>query len=382
MGATISGFDNSGIYSTIRDALNWRNIKTYYMSAYAWSTAGQTNVANYSGNRYIWDPVYVNNTTGRPDGPGAPGSPVPANSHLETTAQAATRRDAAIQALNDMQVYLAGNGYFQAWNYGVGPTTQSALQTRGQYETNPTLPDPASVYDYRNAPLLQGFAVTSDTQSKGFEYELTANPTPNWRIAINAAQTKAVRTNIGGPALDSLVNYMDTLMAGPAGDLVRFNSDYSAGNELRQDWLGWRGKYTLLKLQEGSAASELRQWRYNVVTNYSFTLAMLKGVDVGAAYRWQDKVVIGYPVVAGANGLASFDLSKPYYGPSEDALDLWVGYQRKLSSKLDWRIQLNVYNVGKKDGLIPISVQPDGHTWASVRVKPVQEWQVSNTISF
>jgi hypothetical protein len=385
VGATISGFDNSGIYNTIRDALNWRNIKVYYMSAYAWSTAGQTNVANYSGNRYIWDPVYVDNTTGRPVASGALATG-PTNSHLESAAQAATRRDAAIGAINSMQTWLDGNGYFTAWNYGVGPTTPTALETRGQYETNPIKPDPASVYDYRNAPLMQGFAVTSDSQSKGYEYEFTANPTPNWRVAFNAAQTTAVRTNVGGPVLDALVNYMDTLMAGPAGDLVRFNSDYSAGNELRQDWLGWRGKYTLLKLGEGAAAPELRKWRYNVMTDYQFTGGFLngslKGVGVGAAYRWQDKVVIGYPVIPGANGLASFDLSQPYYGPSEDALDLWLSYERKITSKIDWRIQLNVYNVGKKDRLIPISVQPDGHTWASVRIAPVQEWALTNTLSF
>jgi TonB-dependent Receptor Plug Domain len=381
VGATLAGFDNSGIYGTIRDALNWRNIKTYYMSGYAWSTAGQTNLNHYTGQRYLWDAAYVDNTTGRPVASGALATG-PANSHLETQAQADARRDTALAALNAMQVMLAGNGYFSAWNYGVGPTTQAALETRGQYETNPILPDPASVYDYRTAPLMQGFAITSDTQSKGYEYEFTANPTPNWRIAVNAAETTAIRTNVGGPVLDQLVNYMDTLMAGPAGDLVRFNSDYSAGNELRQDWLGWRGKYTLLKLGEGSAAPELRKWRYNAMTNYSFSRGALKGVSVGAAYRWQDKVVIGYPVIPGANGLASFDLTQPYYGPAENALDLWLGYERKLTNRIGWRIQLNVYNVGKKDGLIPISVQPDGHTWASVRIAPVQEWALTNTFSF
>jgi hypothetical protein len=41
-----------------------------------------------------------------------------------------------------------------------------------------------------------------------------------------------------------------------------------------------------------------------------------------------------------------------------------------------------VKNAFAKDGLIPISVQPDGKTWASVRVKPVQEWYVTNTFSF
>ncbi len=373
--------DNSGIYNTIRDALNWRNIKVYYMSAYAWSTAGQTNLTPYTGQRYLWDPVYVDNATGRPVAAGNLASG-PAGSHLETQAEANTRRDASIQALNDMQLWLAERGYFAAWNYGAGPTTPGALQTRGQYEANPMQPDPASVYDYRTAPLMQGFAVTADTQSEGYEFEFVANPTRNWRIAINASKTVAVRTNVGGPVLDELVDYMDTLMAGPGGDLVRFNSDYSAANELRQAWNPWRGQYTLLKLQENTAASELRKWRYNVVTNYTFSEGFLKNVNVGASYRWQDKVVIGYPVIPGVGGLASFDLSQPYYGPSEGGLDLWAGYERQITEKIDWRIQLNVRNVGEKNGLIPISVQPDGRTWASVRLKPTQEWFVTNTFSF
>ena len=54
------------IYGTIRDALNWRNIKVYYLSAYAASTGPQTNLNPYTGQRYLWDPVYVDNTTGRP----------------------------------------------------------------------------------------------------------------------------------------------------------------------------------------------------------------------------------------------------------------------------------------------------------------------------
>jgi hypothetical protein len=132
---------------------------------------------------------------------------------------------------------------------------------------------------------------------------------------------------------------MDNLMAGPAGDLVRFNSDYSAPNELRMDWTPWRGQYTLLKLQEKTAASELRKWRYNFVTNYSFSNGRLKGIGVGGGYRWQDKVVIGYPVIPDPKDAtkASFDLTKPYYGPSEDALDLWASYERKITKTINWR---------------------------------------------
>jgi hypothetical protein len=372
--------DNSGIYGTIRDSLNWRNIKTYYMSGYAWSTAGQTNLNHYTGQRYLWDAVWVG-ANGRPVAAGVLASG-PAGSTLETQGQADVRRDASIKAINDMQVWLAAKGYFPAWNYGAGPTTQSALQTRGQYESSPILPSPTSVYDYRSAPLMSGFAVTADTRSKGYEFEFTANPTKNWRLTLNASKTEAVRTNVGGPVLDELVAYIDTLMAGPGGDLVRFNSDYSAANELRMAWNPWRGQYTLLKLQENTAASELRKWRYNFVTNYTFTSGVLKNVGVGGSYRWQDKVVIGYPVVPGAGGLASFDLTKPYYGPSEDGVDLWVSYEHRINAKINWRVQLNGRNLTGKEELIPISVQPDGHTWASARIAPNKEWFLTNTFSF
>jgi outer membrane receptor protein involved in Fe transport len=385
-GTTVPGFNNSGIYGTIRDALNWRNIKLYHMSAYTWATAGQPTQPNYTGSRYGWDPVWVD-ANGRDVASGTvpAGSPLlPAGATLETQAQALAHEDAAIQAINNMQIFLAGKGYFTAWNYGPGPTTQSALETESQYLANPTNPDPASVYDYRTAPLLQGFAVTDDTESKGYEFEFTANPLPNWRIGINAAKTQAVISNVGGAALDGLVSYMDTLMAGPAGDLIRFNSDYSAANELRADWSAWRGQYTLLKLEQGTDAPELRQWRYNIITTYSFNRNILKGTSVGAGYRWQDKVVIGYPVIPNATNptLASFDLTKPYYGPAEDAVDLWVAYEHKVTKKVDWKIQVNVYNVGKRNGLIPISVEPDGHTWAAARIAPVQEWQLSNSFMF
>ncbi len=385
-GVTVSGFDNSGLYGTIRDAMNWRNIKLYYMSGYAWSTAGQTNLNHFQGVRYEWDPSYVD-AAGRPVASGNPtNTNIPAGATLETQAQADSHRDASIAALNSLESFLAGKGYFSAWNYGAGPTTLAALTTPSVYLADPAShqPNTASVYDYRTAPLLQGFGVTSDVHSKGYEFELTANPTPNWRLAFNAAQTIAVRSNVGGPALDGLVSELDSIMAGPGGDLVRFNSEYSASNLLRTEWNSWRGNYTLLKLTQNTAASELRKWRYNFISNYSFTRGLLRGAGVGAGYRWQDKVVIGYPVVPNATNpaLASFDLTKPYYGPSEDALDLWVSYERKLTKKINWRIQLNVYNVGKKDKLIPISVEPDGHTWAAARIAPIQEWQLSNTLSF
>ena len=390
--------DLSGLAGAITQGIKFRNVFLYKMSGYTWDTREQTN--DTPGQRFFWTPAYIN-SAGRPvaDLNGSP-APVPSGATLETAAQGFAHRDAAIRAWNEIQKTLDAKGFFAAWNYT--PTTLSALTDRATYEAtlgpNTTSEgSPARLIPVQNnaqfvpavstlasytATTPQGLTVTADSRSEGYEFEFTANPLPNWRIAFNASKTTAVRTNVGGPVLDELVAYLDTQMAGVAGDMRQFNGNYSANNEVRQNWANWRGQYTLLKLQENSAASELRKWRYNIVTNYSFTHDMLKGVGIGAGYRWQDKVIIGYPVIPGTGGQASFDLSKPYYGPSEDALDLWISYERRLTSKINWKIQLNARNVGQDNRLIPISVEPDGHTWAAARVAPVQEWFVTNTFSF
>jgi hypothetical protein len=151
---------------------------------------------------------------------------------------------------------------------------------------------------------------------------------------------------------------------------------------VRQTWNNWRSKYTAAKIQEGSDVPELRKWRYVATTNYSFDHGFLKGLGVGTSYHWMDKVVIGYPTLAIDTTRASYDLSKPVYGPSEDGLDAWISYERKLTAKLNWKVQLNVRNIFMKNGKIPITVEPDGTTWAGVRIKPTQEWFLTNTLMF
>ena len=54
------------------------------------------------------------------------------------------------------------------------------------------------------------------------------------------------------------------------------------------------------------------------------------------------------------------DINQPIYGPTESHFDAWVGYQRKLSDKIDWRVQFNVRSVGEKSKLVTAAVEPDG----------------------
>ncbi len=106
-------------------------------------------------------------------------------------------------------------------------------------------------------------------------------------------------------------------------------------------------------------------------------------MSIGGGLRWQDTVVIGYRPIPGKTASdVSFDIANPYRGPAETNVDLWVGYgRRQVWLNVDWRIQLNVRNVGQRDGLIPITVQPDGSP-AGYRISPVQAWSLSNSFKF
>lgn len=252
-----------------------------------------------------------------------------------------------------------------------------------------------------------GFTVTGDTMSKGTEFELTAQVTPNWNIAVNAAKTEAQRTGMAASMVNWVekrwavyntpVKYADgspVMLNTPAadggtrqaviGDLRFWNGSYGPNETLRGKYLReFMSGYWLYRIQEGSNVPELRPWRFNVVTNYNFSQGVLKGTNVGGGVRWQDEVVIGYPVLPGATleDARSFDLSKPYKGGAETAFDFWVGYQRKLTAKLDWRVQLNIRNVFAKNELIPITAQPDG-SMAVGRIAEPRVITLTNTISF
>lgn len=227
-----------------------------------------------------------------------------------------------------------------------------------------------------------GMTATADTFSEGYEYELNYRPTENWDIMINAAKTEASRTNIAGN-MKAWIDARNAVWQGAAGDIRMW--DGTGTDSIKQQWNStFYNNYALQQLLSGSNVPELRPWRFNLITNYRFSRERLAGMNVGGAYRWEDKVSIGYPSVRRTvNGveLDSYDISQPFWGPTESSVDLWIGYERKLTRKIKWRGQLNVRNAFGKDELIPINAQPDGSA-AGFRIKEGPSWTFTNTFSF
>ncbi len=216
---------------------------------------------------------------------------------------------------------------------------------------------------------------TIDNTSEGYEIELNWQPTSNWNLQLNAAKTTAYRENLGQPMLD-FIDAQWAKLQGPAGDIR----------------LWWGGDNTLRRYYEDNIISavefqresigfqvpELRPWRFSLISNYGFDEGRFNGVNVGGAFRWQDEQILGYGLKSDNSGLS---VENPIYGEAESHLDLWVGYERDLTEKLRWRVQLNLRNVGEKEGLTPISANPDGAI-AAQRITEGMSWALTNTFSF
>lgn len=240
-----------------------------------------------------------------------------------------------------------------------------------------------------NSSTPPGLNATADTVSKGVEFELQAEPIKGWNLSINASKTNARQVNIGGSLKDWITHYQP-LFDGPVGDLRQWWAGDS--NNFRTLWQSnIKSQYNLLSALENGDVPDLRQWRFNAVSDYSFNRDIfngaLNGFNVGGAYRWEEGNVVGFPVINGTDVITglpalTYDTKHPFKGPSESHIDAWVGYGRKnIVRGVDWRIQLNLRDLFSDKKLIPIQVEPDG-TVAQYRIPSLFSWSITNTFSF
>ncbi|MDQ8180322.1 TonB-dependent receptor plug domain-containing protein [Pelagicoccus sp. SDUM812005] len=225
-----------------------------------------------------------------------------------------------------------------------------------------------------------GLTYTQDAVSKGREYEFYGRITENWNLTFNAAQTHAVRSNVGGEAMIQWVEFVDKWFnTTNAGDIRIWSG---GGPTINETWQGaFRSNYALTELLESTASSELREWRFNAVTRYAFKDGRFKGLNLGGAVRWGDEAILGYPPIVLEDGSLSYDLDNPYLGPDDTQFDFFANYTRKLGNGTRWKIQLNVRDLFADDDLIPLNVQPDG-TPAGYRIPSDRTWSITNSFEF
>jgi hypothetical protein len=255
---------------------------------------------------------------------------------------------------------------------------------------------------YNDASLVQtstggdfgNHQTTADNLSSGTEIELTFQPVRDWNITMNFTRTHATRQNID-PASRAFISTMTGFINGPGGQ-IRMWSNGDAGMLVGQWNSNIVAPYTVELNELGHEAPEVAPWRLNVVTTYALDHGLLKGLFFGGAFREEAGRIIGYhfnSTLRNANSddpnyanvsfltLGGLDVNQPFRGRNDWHFDAWLGYSRKLTRALDWRIQLNLRSVGEHDHLVSARINPDGNI-ALARIEQGMGWQLTNAFDF
>ncbi len=211
---------------------------------------------------------------------------------------------------------------------------------------------------------------TASRKSKGYEFELTANVTPQWRISANyaiqnafevdayadtrayiAANDPLFRQILGDAGVD-VVNGQAVLRAGTSGqnspDAAGVVSSYNQMHEIARNLTAAEQK--VARLVEGTG---------NLFTDYTIREGMLKNVRLGLGLNHRGKEVIGYrggdtirtgPTTAVDD--PSVDATNPVY---RDPYNLWtgvVGYSFRLNPKVRVKLDFRVSNLLNEDMLL------------------------------
>ncbi len=235
---------------------------------------------------------------------------------------------------------------------------------------------------------------TVDIDATGYEFELTYNPTPNWRIAFNATKSSTIQDNIG-PGTAAYVEARIPHWSVTWGDLVTDGEGniISASNGIRfQDNANQQLMYNLYlqdivavantnKLAEGRRNVGQAEYAANLITNYRFTRGRLRGFSVGANVRWREGSAIGYPILDTDVGPVS-DLTNPYLSDSTINVGLNASYSRRIfNDKVNWICRLHINNLVGDDDIMLSAINPDGSP-AAYRVGRERYVQLTNTFRF
>jgi len=215
---------------------------------------------------------------------------------------------------------------------------------------------------------------TSDIDAKGLELE--ANYTlHNWTVKATGAQQISIDANIS----PSVQRYIDQRM--PVWTAVKDDAGvswwtYNNGGTPLSFYTGnVAAPLKLAIANQGKPRTQVREWRFNVLTKYQFNAGRLRGFDVGGAVRWEDKASIGFLGAApDPDGVVrSLDINKPVFDQARTYVDASAGYSLRLfHDKVRTHIQLNVRNVFENGRLQAIAVNPDGTPYAFRIIDPRQ----------
>ena len=262
---------------------------------------------------------------------------------------------------------LLSNARFTA--QGIIPT---AAQTSAAVAKIMQLPE-----GFLDTLVGKSIAETSDQVSKGLELELNFNPTRNWTLKMTGAQQQTIDSNIS-PRLQQFLTSRLPVWQGVKDDagVSWWSSVIGSGGAPVNFYTGnVAAPLKLAIANNGKPRSQVREWRFNALTNYTFTQGRLKNFGVGGAVRWEDQAAIGFRGAAPeADGVVrSLDVTRPIFDKARAYFDLSSSYNLRFAhNAIRARVQLNVRNIFERGRLQAVAVNPDGQPYAYRIIDPRQ----------
>ncbi len=258
--------------------------------------------------------------------------------------------------------------YFKTAAVGLSTTSPSAARNANTRIMDALLAQnlvSLAEYDERTDTGSHGLF---DHASDGFEFELTANPVPNWRVQFSYSYTDAVEDNrfsewvLWEQNNTQYLSQFDQSIVTESGDTIAEEIVTYQDEVVRQNETSGIGK-------QGN-----RKHKTNFVTRYTFSEGPMKGLYLGGTFRYQSKMF---------TGIDSSNNNEPIYGNSFWRSDFLCGYIFPQGWKDDHRmsVQLNVYNVFDNTDPLEIRYDEFGAVWRHIVQEP-RAWRLTFNYDF
>lgn len=243
---------------------------------------------------------------------------------------------------------------------------------------------------YRTYPyssLSTTWADVVSTTSKGWEFAVTANATPRWRVSLNGSVRGDNTTSTRGTIVAKyFAQYLPVIKSHPEWQQLAASGVTVASRlaDIENTLVNFAA------IKNSPATNFASKWTLNLVQSYDLPREAkvsgvpLAGVSVGGSMNARGKAINGFAV----DSNFVLDPTRPYTSPAYAVFGAWVTYKRKLfKNRLDWRLQLNVRNVLDQYTVYPlidVDTRDGKHTPATAiyTLKEPRTYQFTSTFRF
>lgn len=244
------------------------------------------------------------------------------------------------------------------------------------YYKNQGAPELADKWNERGYFNNDRYVATQDFESEGFEFSITYNPIPTWRLLFNFSKQENVSNNVA-PKMKEWAKFIRSVQIDPtllALETLYLSEDGVTYNTVADNLDVHDQRIIEIASLEGFADQRQPQESANFVTSYSFQEGILNRTAIGGSIRWRSKAAVGYQLIPDGSG--ALDATKPYYNNETLWFGVFVRRYIPLGGGDGLTLQINIDNLFDDDNLNPmLSREVNGQRFDS-------RWRVREGRSF